>query len=80
MVIDFLGKGINPTILTSAMWKIIGQTKLLKLGMAINLGDANLNLKPVKRCFEKLNLRCMLAERILYLHMQIHAERIITKR
>ena len=37
-----LGKGMNPTILTSAMGKIVGQIELFSLGMATGLGKGKL--------------------------------------
>ena len=51
--------GMNPTILPSAMGKIVGQTGLFNLGMATCLGEGKLCLKidlvshPV--CMEELS-------------------------
>ena len=34
-----LGKGVNPTILSPTMDKIVGQTSFFNLGIAISLGE-----------------------------------------
>ena len=40
-----LGKGMNPTILSLNMGKIVGQTELFNLGVATNLEEENFGFK-----------------------------------
>ena len=45
-----LGKSMDSTILLPAMGKIVGETRLFNLGMAINLNSNLLNSKKLTLC------------------------------
>ena len=48
-----LGIGMNPTILPLVKAKIVGQTRIFKLGIATNQGEENSEFRPVKNHLKK---------------------------